>query len=264
MSEKLTKLCSVKLNEVWKRILVRPDTPEFPTGLKRLDRLIWGLSRDHITIIAARPKQGKTSMAVQIALALASKVPVIFYTLEMSEDQIVERIIALVEQINNEELRGSLDLDRYNQKIMSMGDYLDSLEFYVSDSRGYRIEEIHEDIHTIKPAFVFLDYIQKMKKDIGKKRHEAIEDDLGYCGRLVKQYRCGIVIMSQLNRSGELKASGALEEGPDLVLELDYAGKKNTDDPNDFNLVVAYNRHGPTGRVKLRYYPEHYRFMDPI
>lgn len=188
-----------------------------------------------------------------------------YYSLEMSRNQLVERLISYLVKIDNQTIRhGHEDLGRNTIHVKAAAADCNKVELYLLDDRGHDIRHYFHDVKHYRPDFVFLDYIQLVSKLEFEKTHESIGQVLAYFKRLSKVYNCGVVIMSQLNREMMLKGSGSLEEVADAIVELDWTGKES-DDPGeqpDYIANVSKQRHGPTRVVHLAYRAECFEFKD--
>ena len=145
-----------------------------------------------------------------------------------------------------------------------MASEIDKLDFYLADESGYSPEDYVKDAQLLKPAFIYCDYAQLLRREQFLKTHESLAFVLAIFKRLSKEANCGIILGSQLNRQFELKASGALEEVSDSVIELEWKGKdkKDPQEQGDYFVKISKQRHGPTGNVKLWYRADQFRFMD--
>ena len=140
---------------------------------------------------------------------------------------------------------------------------MDKLNLYLIDDTGHKTEQIHEHCKKLQPDFIFLDYCQLMSRYDFLKTHEAIAEVLAYFKKLCKRYNVGIIVMSQISRTGMLKSSGSLEEVADTVMELSWTGRDDSDkDIHDYVISVTKQRHGPVKAYHCQYYPEYFMFAD--
>jgi replicative DNA helicase len=242
----------------------RSDKPTYPTGLKTLDDLLWGLHKKELLIMGARTSQGKSSLALQFALSLASQgQKVAYFSLEMSKEQLVERMIAYHTRINNRAIRHGLAKIQLRQHYDSLRKYSQGLKLLI-DEGGYQFEEIVEVCELLKFDFVFIDYIQMVSMKGYRSKLEAIDEYVRKFKELAKVLDFGGIIVSQVNREGadhmgiqHLKGSGTLEEHPDTVLLMEWDWDAKT-----YTIRVEKQRHGECGKVEVCYEPEYFAFSD--
>ena len=258
----------------------RKKTPELPTGLKPLDDVIWGLHRKQVTVISGRPGEAKTSLAVNIAFHLANiGKKVLYCSLEMSAEEIIERILCNVCQIDGEILRrGDLPED-FEAKEKTFGVLLDMINMKIIDSRGYDHKELLEIVSAFKksdrPDIVFVDHIQKISSIGFANKQDAISEYALTAERIARKENLSMVIVSQLNRESvkgkgmrpsidQLKGSGTLEEGAATVLMNWWKTKDAEKDPSerDFRVIVGKQRHGHSDiEVPLQFNASQNRFF---
>lgn len=241
-----------------------------------LDRLIWGFHKKELMVIGARPSQGKTALAMQFAFTAADNGSnALFISLEMSKEQIVERLFCNVTRTNNLMLReGKLPEEVKQSRIPIFEKMIDTLPLLVVDRWGYKfsdVETLIKEMHP-KPDIVFLDYIQLISQGRHYSKMAAIEEYFRKLKELSVMYNFSMVVLSQIHRieekrrptMDELKGAGALEEHADSVLLLYWIKRNDYDyhDVNEFEINVAKQRHGPVGIVKANFFPQFYAFQD--
>lgn len=258
------------------------DNPDSSIGVKTrfssLDRLIVGMGEGDLIIIGARPGMGKTSFALNIAsnVAQASDKAVAIFSLEMSSQQLVMRLISSVAMIHNHNLRTGKLSDEEWLKISKVGSALSKCNIYIDDSSGSNPMTMKAKLRRVKNlGLVIVDYLQLMRSD---KHFESNVLEVGDITRklklMAKDLKVPIICVSQLSRATEkrqnsqpvlsdLRDSGSIEQDADIVLFLnrDY-NKEKPDSDNAADLIVAKNRHGETGKISLGWYGQYFRFIE--
>ncbi|MDR0889269.1 MAG: replicative DNA helicase [Oscillospiraceae bacterium] len=254
------------------------------TGLRDLDKLVNGLNRSDLILLAARPGMGKTSMALNIALDVAKRNPkrtVAFFSLEMSKQQLVTRLISNVSFVDNQKLTtGKLSVEEWN-KIGVASSALAQTDLRVDDNPTLTVAEINAKCRRIDDlALVVIDYLQLMtsaggRSYSGENRQQAVSDISRALKIMAKELNVPVLCLSQLSRANEsrqdkrpmlsdLRESGAIEQDADEVLFLyrdDYYNE-DSEEKNVAECIVAKNRHGETGKVKLQWMPQYTTFAD--
>lgn len=263
LSKRLTPISEI-LETVLKNIEERGSHPTYSTGLKSLDDVLWGLHKREVLIMGARTSQGKSSLALQIAINLAMQgQKVAYFSLEMSKEQLVERMIAYHTRINNRSIRHGLAKIQLKNYYASLRKFSQGLKLLIDES-GYSFDDIVDICEVLKFDFVFIDYIQMVSMRGYKSKLEAIDEYVRKFKELAKVLDFGGVIVSQVNREGvgsmgieHLKGSGTLEEHPDTVLLLEWNWDKH-----EFLIRIEKQRHGECGKVYVNYEPEYFTFTD--
>ena len=260
-----------------------------PTGFNYLDTVLTGLGRSDLIILAARPGMGKTSFALNIATNVArqQKVPTIIFSLEMTCEQLTDRILSSTANIDSQAFRtGRLNNSDWNDFAQATS-LLYNAPIYMDDSSGISVPEIKAKIRTInqdpkkeKIGLVIIDYLQLMtsaggKGYAGENRQQVVSDISRMLKIMAKELNVPVLCLSQLSRANEsrqdkrpllsdLRESGAIEQDADEVMFLyreDYYNK-DTPEQNVAECIVAKNRHGETGTVKLQWLPQFTTFAD--
>lgn len=254
-----------------------------PTGVGDLDRMITGLNRSDLILLAARPGMGKTSFALNIArnAACKSKKTVAFFSLEMSKEQLASRLLSTEALISGTKLRtGKLSEEEWS-RLIPASDVLSKTELYLDDTPGITITEMKSRLRRLRNLdLVVIDYLQLMGS--GRRidnRVQEISEITRNLKILAKEMNVPVITLSQLSRASEqrtdhrpqlsdLRDSGSIEQDADIVLFLyreGYYSEKNGDAPptadmNSGECIVAKNRHGETNAVKLHWQGEFMRF----
>ena len=260
------------------------DISGLSTGLRDLDKFISGLNKTDLLILAARPGMGKTAKALNLALNVAKKNPkrtVAFFSLEMSKQQLVTRLIASESFVDNQKLTtGQLTVDEWS-KIGIAASALAQTDIRVDDNPSLTVAEMNAKCRRIDDlALVIIDYLQLMvsaggKSNAGENRQQVVSDISRSLKIMAKELNVPVICLSQLSRANEsrqdkrpmisdLRESGSIEQDADEVMFLyreDYYNK-DTDKKNVAECIVAKNRHGETGTVKLQWRPQFFTFSD--
>lgn len=254
------------------------------TGIGDLDRVITGLNRSDLILLAARPGMGKTSFALNIArnAACKSKKTVAFFSLEMSKEQLASRLLSTEALISGTKLRtGKLSEEEWS-RLIPASDVLSKAELYLDDTPGITITEMKSRLRRLRNLdLVVIDYLQLMGS--GRRidnRVQEISEITRNLKILAKEMNVPVITLSQLSRASEqrtdhrpqlsdLRDSGSIEQDADIVLFLyreGYYSEKSaeqaapTADMNSGECIVAKNRHGEAKSVKLHWQGEFMRF----
>jgi replicative DNA helicase len=245
-----------------------------PTGFHELDRITSGFKNSDLVIIAARPSMGKTSLSTCIALhaAVTAQIPTAIFSLEMSKEQLVERLLCQQAKIDSQRMhRGMLSDREYEQLVMAIGP-LENAPIFIDESpvldeltlllkaRQARLQ------HNI--GLIVVDYLQLMKGRASKddNRVQEVSSISRSLKGLARELKIPVIALSQLSRGPEarpnkrpmlsdLRDSGSIEQDSDVVIFLyrdDYYNDKS-EEPGICEVIIAKHRNGPTGMVKLRF-----------
>ena len=259
------------------------EIPGLSTGLQDLDRKINGLNKSDLVLIAARPGMGKTSMALNITLSVAKKShkTVAFFSLEMSKEQLAMRLIANESFVDNQKLlTGRLSEDEWS-RIGLASAALSQTDIRVNDTPSITVAEMNAKCRRLDNlGLIVIDYLQLMTSAGGGSRTPenrvlAVGEISRAMKIMAKELNVPVICLSQLSRSPEgrqdkrpilsdLRESGAIEQDADEVIFLyrdDYYNE-NSEEPNVAEAIVAKNRHGETGTVKLQWLPQFTTFSD--
>lgn len=248
------------------------------TGYSDLDRYIGGFGKGNLIIVGARPGIGKTSFCLNLATNIAKKTKkaVCLFSLEMSNEELVSRIISSEAMVLSDKLRsGQLDKQDW-ENIATACSALSETDIYIDDTSNVSLTAMKAKLRRIKNlGLVVVDYLQLMESDT-KRRDGSRVNEIGDISRglklLAKELGVPVIVCSQLNRSTEkdkerkpmlsdLRDSGSIEQDADMVIFLsrDFYGT----DPEKANLVdviVAKNRHGSSGTVQMSWLGQYYKF----
>ncbi len=252
------------------------------TGFIDIDHKLSGLQKSDLVLLAARPSMGKTALGINIAVnsALKAKAKVAVFSLEMSKEQLVQRIIASTAHVDLQKIiSGRLVEDEWVQIINSMGP-LSGINVFIDDTAGISLMEMKAKCRRLKMEkgldLVVIDYLQLMQMEgrIENRQQEISSISRGLKG-LAKEMECPVIALSQLSRAPELRAdhkpilsdlreSGAIEQDADIVMFLyrDEYYDEDTEKKNIGELIIAKHRNGPTGTVELVWKKEFTKFLD--
>ena len=257
------------------------SVPGLSTGLSAVDAKINGMNKSDLLLLAARPGMGKTSMALNVALSAAreSGKTVAIFSLEMSKEQLVTRLIASEGLVENQRLiTGDLRESDW-QRIAEAASALSCMDIRIDDNPLLTVADMNAKCRRLENlGLVVIDYLQLMtsaggKGYSGENRQQAVSDISRMLKIMAKELQVPVLCLSQLSRANEkredkrpmlsdLRESGAIEQDADIVMFLyrdDYYNA-DTEKRNVAECIVAKNRHGETGKVELRWMPEYTAF----
>ncbi|MEN8233458.1 MAG: replicative DNA helicase [Actinomycetota bacterium] len=252
-----------------------------PTGFRDLDRKLAGLHPTNLIIIAARPGMGKTSLALNIAQNVAQGgEPVAIFSLEMSREEIVSRMLCSAGRIDSQRLRTGRLSEADFTKLSNAASTLYKKPIYVDDSPGLTVTEIRAKSRRLRRrpglGLVVVDYLQLMHGTSGENRQQEIAVISRSLKNLARELEVPIIALSQLNRSlesredkrprlGDLRESGAIEQDSDVVLFIYRDEAYNPDKVESkgvAELMIAKHRQGAVGRIPMTFLPEFTLFSD--
>ena len=255
--------------------------PGLPSGFSALDAKITGLNKSDLLLLAARPGMGKTSFALNIALNVArsSRKTVAVFSLEMSAEQLVTRILSGEALVENYRLRTGNLRETDWQKIAAAASVLNQLDIRVDDNPMLSAADMNAKCRRLDNlGLVVIDYLQLMtsagdKSNRGENRQQVVSDISRMMKIMAKELNVPVICLSQLSRANEkrddkrpmlsdLRESGAIEQDADIVMFL-YRDDYYNEDSEKHNIaecIIAKNRHGETGKVELRWMPEYTQF----
>jgi replicative DNA helicase len=253
-----------------------------PTGFRQMDDLLGGLQRSDMIILAARPSVGKTSLALTIALHAAKKhrKNVALFSLEMSAEQVVQRLISAETGIESQRLRkGEIAEDEWGRFMKATGDLAETFLF-IDDSPGLSALELRTKARRLHAEvgldLLVVDYLQLMRGDYrSENRVQEISNISRSLKAVARELNLPVLALSQLSRSVEsraekkpqlsdLRESGALEQDADVVIFIyrDEMYNENTERKNIADIIVAKQRNGPTGTVSLYFKKDLAQFRE--
>jgi replicative DNA helicase len=256
------------------------DVTGVPTGFYDLDRLTAGFQAGDLIVLAARPSMGKTALAINIAehVALNEGLPVAVFSMEMGAAQLAVRIVGSIGRIDQSHLRTGKLTDEEWPRLTEAIEKLRTISLHIDETAGLTSSELRANARRLsrqcgKLGLIVVDYLQLMSGSSSDGENRATE--LGEISRglkmLAKELQCPVMALSQLNRSVEtrpdkrpmmsdLRESGAIEQDADIIMFIyrdEYYTKDACKEPGVAEVIIAKQRNGPTGMVKLA-------FLKPI
>jgi replicative DNA helicase len=267
-----------KLEELAKR---EGSITGVPTGITELDNKLAGLQDSDLILIAARPGMGKTSLALNIAqhAAIKHKVPTAVFSLEMSKEQLVNRVICSEAMVDSGKVKtGKLDPDEWMRVAEVIGPISGS-PLYIDDTAGTTVMEIRAKCRKLKIehdiGLVVIDYLQLMQ---GSGRSENRQQEVSEMSRslkiLAKDLNIPVLCLSQLSRAPEtrskhrpilsdLRESGAIEQDADIVLFIYRDMEDKEEEPSNVaEIIIAKHRNGSTGTIEALWLGEYTKFVN--
>lgn len=276
------------LSEIEKRLAGGLTMIGVPTGFKDFDKMSGGLQAGGLYILAARPSMGKTAWAINVAqyAALQENIPVLIFSLEMSAEQIAQRMLSAEARVNLRQIFESRNLqnEQWNQLSQAAGK-LSLCPLYIDDSSTLNTLDLRGRCRRFfakqksEKGLIVLDYLQLMNvaRKIENRQQEVSEISRALKG-VAREFKVPVIALSQLSRDVEkrggskkpqlsdLRDSGAIEQDADMVIflyrEAYYAQEESQD--SSAEVIVAKNRNGPTGKVNLVFFKEYARFENGI
>ena len=253
------------------------------TGYRDLDNMTAGLQRSDLIILAARPAMGKTTLVTNLAynVATIAKQPVLFFSLEMSKEQLVDRMLADASGVDAWNIRtGNLSDDDFSKLSDAMGEMAEA-PIFIDDTPGVSVLEMRTKArraaHEQPLGLIIIDYLQLMQgsgRDGGNRVQEVSEISRGL-KLLARELNVPVIALSQLSRSVEsrnpqipqladLRESGSIEQDADIVMFIyrEEYYNPDTDRKQITDLIISKHRNGPTGKIELFFHPERLRFMS--
>src|SRR5512136_2866580 len=256
-----------------------------PSGFKDLDRMTAGFQPSDLIIVAGRPSMGKTAFCLNLAqyAAIEKKTPVAIFSLEMSKEQLVIRMLCSEAHVEGTKLRsGFLGESDWPRLTIAAGNLSDA-PIFIDDSAALTVLELRAKARRLKTergglGMVIIDYLQLMK---GRTRVESRQQEISEISRslkaLAKELNIPVIAVSQLSRKTEertgnrpqlsdLRESGAIEQDADLILFIyrDEVYNRSDDNPNrgKAEVIIGKQRNGPTGKIDLAFLDRYTAFKD--
>ncbi|TVQ24539.1 MAG: replicative DNA helicase [Spirochaetaceae bacterium] len=258
----------------------RDDYTGIPSGFPALDKMLSGFQNSEFIVIGARPSVGKTALALTMAanIAIHRKVPTGFFSLEMSDMAIMQRLIASEARIGSQKIRtGMLRPADFKNLTDAAGAIYDA-PLWISDTPGMRLLELRAQARRMRSQLgiriIFVDYISLINNEHADiPRHEQIAEVSRSLKGLARELSIPVVALSQVTRDVEgkrptlasIRESGSIEQDADVVMFLHRDRGESAEDPEHANnveteLVVAKQRNGPVGTVRIAFVPKYTRF----
>ncbi len=261
----------------------RESVTGVPSGYKELDKLTAGFQKSDLIIIAARPSMGKTALGLCIAsnAAKISGVPVGFFSLEMSKEQLAMRLLCAEARVDSHKIRsGFLSRQECGKLLQAAGVFMD-VPIYIDDTPGITPLELRAKARRMMAdqglGLVVVDYLQLMRgRDSVERREQEISEISRSLKGLAKELDIPVIALAQLNRKVEertdkrpllsdLRESGAIEQDADVIAFIyrdEVYSKLACKEPGVAEIIIGKQRNGPTGEVKLSYINTYTRFEN--
>ena len=257
-----------------------------PTGFTDLDYKTSGLQNSDFILIAARPSMGKTAFVLNVVdyVSVRKNLPCMVFSLEMSKEQLVNRMLSMESNVDSQKLRtGTLTDSDWDAVVEGIG-IIGNSKLIIDDTPGISISELRSKCRKMKLEYglsiVIIDYLQLMsgsRKGGNDNRQQEISDISRSLKALARELHAPVIALSQLSRACEtrtdhrpmlsdLRESGAIEQDADVVMFLyrdDYYNK-DTEHPNEAEVIIAKQRNGPIGTVNLIWKPEYTKFVNAV
>lgn len=253
------------------------------TGFADLDFKTAGLQPSDFILIAARPSMGKTAFSLSILdhVIVKKKQSAVIFSLEMSKEQLVNRLFAMEARIDAQNIRSGNLTDEEWEHLVTASEVLGNSKLIIDDTPGISVAEMRSKCRKYKMdqdiQLIVVDYIQLMSSGSGRSdnRQQEISDISRSLKGLARELNVPVVVLSQLNRAVEtrtdhrpmlsdIRESGAIEQDADVIMFLyrdDYYNPE-TEEKNIAEVIIAKQRNGPTGTVKLAWQPKYTRFVN--
>jgi replicative DNA helicase len=254
------------------------------TGYRDLDNMTAGLQRSDLIVLAARPAMGKTALVTNLAYNVATieKQPVLFFSLEMSKEQLVDRMLADAANVDSWNIRTGKLTDEDFLKLSEASGELADAPIFIDDTPGLTVLEMRTKArrknHESPLGLIIVDYLQLMQgsgRHDGNRVQEVSEISRGL-KLIARELNVPLIALSQLSRTVEsrtppipqlsdLRESGSIEQDADIVSFIYRPAYYEPDNPevqNITDLIIAKHRNGPVGKVQLYFHPERLRFMS--
>lgn len=272
------------INNIEKASKLKGSVTGIPTGFMDLDYKTSGMHPSDLVLIAARPSMGKTAFVLNIAQHVAFKqnLPVAIFSLEMSKEQLINRMFSLESSVDAQKLRtGQLNDQEWERLIESAG-VIGKSKLMIDDTPGISIAELRSKCRRMKQenglSMIIIDYLQLMSGSGGRSsdsRQQEISDISRSLKAVARELSVPVLALSQLSRAVEqrpdhrpmlsdLRESGAIEQDADVVMFIYRDDYYNHDSPDKgiSEIIIAKQRNGPIGTVQLAWLPEYTKFAN--
>jgi len=248
-----------------------------PTGIKGLDRMLSGLQKENLTVLAARPSVGKTSLALNIAqhAAVEGGFGIAIFSLEMGREMLVDRMISSQAGIDNWKIStGNLDEEDFEKYGVAAGELAEA-SIFIDDTAGISVMEMRTKARRLmlenKIDLIIVDYMQLVKAPQAESRVQEVSKISQGLKNLARELKVPVLAVSQLSRAVEqrggdkkpqlsdLRDSGSIEQDADIVI---FLYRPEEEDKTNAKLIVAKHRNGPTGELDLFFRTEFTRFYE--
>lgn len=254
------------------------------TGFTDLDNMLTGLHGGELLLVAARPAMGKTAFVLNIAhdLAVVHKKPCAIFSLEMSKEQLISRMIAIDAMVDSKSMKlGNMPDEDWDKVIESVDD-IARAPLFIDDNSAITVSELRSKCRKLKQTqnieLIIIDYLQLMSSNRPvESRQQFISDVSRALKNIARELNIPVIALSQLSRAvdgrtdhkpvlSDLRESGAIEQDADVVMFIyrdEYYNPETTTKPQTAEIIIAKQRNGETGSVDLRWIGKYTKFADP-
>lgn len=254
------------------------------TGFTDLDNMLTGLHGGELLLVAARPAMGKTAFVLNIAhdLAVMHKKPCAIFSLEMSKEQLISRMIAIDAMVDSKSMKlGNMPDEDWDKVIESVDD-IARAPLFIDDNSAITISELRSKCRKLKQTqnieLIIIDYLQLMSSNRPvESRQQFISDVSRALKNIARELNVPVIALSQLSRAvdgrtdhkpvlSDLRESGAIEQDADVVMFIyrdEYYNPETTTKPQTAEIIIAKQRNGETGSIDLRWIGKYTKFADP-
>lgn len=254
------------------------------TGFTDLDNMLTGLHGGELLLVAARPAMGKTAFVLNIAhdLAVVHKKPCAIFSLEMSKEQLISRMIAIDAMVDSKSMKlGNMPDEDWDKVIESVDD-IARAPLFIDDNSSITVSELRSKCRKLKQTqnieLIIIDYLQLMSSNRPvESRQQFISDVSRALKNIARELNVPIIALSQLSRAvdgrtdhkpvlSDLRESGAIEQDADVVMFIyrdEYYNPETTTKPQTAEIIIAKQRNGETGSIDLRWIGKYTKFADP-
>jgi len=253
-----------------------------PTGFHDLDVMTAGLQKSDLLVLAGRPSMGKSALAISMLeyAGVVAKVPSVYFSLEMSKEQLAQRMLCSIAGVNAHKVRTGFFAQSDWPKLVAAAGKLSESPIFIDDTPGISALEIRAKSRRLKAQhdiqLIIIDYLQLMRGEVrNENRQQEISEISRSMKALARELNVPLIAISQLSRAVEqradhrpqlsdLRESGAIEQDADLVMLLLREEYYNPTEENKgmAELIIAKQRHGPVGSIKLAFLPEYTKFSN--
>lgn len=269
-------------DEILRRVDKKSEVTGISTGLLDLDRKLAGLQNNDLIILAARPSMGKTALSMGIAYKAAlSGVPTLFFSLEMSKKQLVERLVSSEASVPFQNIRTGFLTDADMSRMSQAKTNISMSHLYIDETPSLTVREIRRRARACRSkeglGLIVIDYLQFIQHAKMESMNASVGDTTRSLKNLAKELCVPVLCLSQLNRSlesrpdkkpvmSDLRESGNIEQDADVIMFIyrDEFYKKDSPDKGIAEILVRKQRNGPTGDVRAAFQGEYVRFKNLV
>ncbi|MBP3621371.1 MAG: replicative DNA helicase [Lachnospiraceae bacterium] len=272
------------INEIEEAARNKGKVTGLSTGFIDLDNMLTGMHGGELLLVAARPAMGKTAFVLNIAhdIAVMHQIPCAIFSLEMSKEQLVSRMIAIDAMVDSKKMKlGDLSNDDWD-KVTESIEAIASSPIYIDDNSSITISELRSKCRKLKQNFdiqlIILDYLQLMSSSRNvESRQQFIAEVSRALKNIARELNVPVIALSQLSRAvdsrpdhkpvlSDLRESGSIEQDADVVMFIyrdEYYNPETTTKPQTAEIIIAKQRSGETGSIDLRWIGKYTKFADP-